>query len=179
MRAGLYKKRKRLKSLVKIRNHTYRRSSPSARRPGELDKEVVAKEMKRARATDGERLFLVEEFLSLQQISSFFSRMAAKVRQQPVTDQDILAVEEEVNFCSARESVLSSLQICHPIGIDQYDICALVKSKAVKKLKVALLQVLCESLELQVPSPEVRQKAPYVALLQKHVDSCTCSTIVA
>lgn len=178
MRAGLYKKRKRLKSLVKIRNPTYRRSSPSARRPGELDKEVVAKEMKRACATDGERLFLVEEFLSPQQISSFFSRMAAKVRQQPVTDQDVLAVEE-VNFCSARESVLSSLQICHPIGIDQYDICALVKSKAVKKLKVALLQVLCESLELQVPSPEVRQKAPYVALLQKHVDSCTCSTIVA
>lgn len=143
-----------------------------------LDPEVVAKEMRRARATDGERLLLVEEFLSPQQISSFFSRMAAKVRQQQVTDQDVLAVEEQVNFCSARDSVLSSLQICHPIFVDQYDICALVKSKTVKKLKVALLQVLCESLELQVPSPHVRRKAPYVALLQKLVDSCTCSAIV-
>ena len=93
-----------------------------------LDPEVVAKEMRRARAIDGERLFLVEEFLSPQQISSFFSRMAAKVRQQPVTDQDVLAVEEQVNFCLARDSVLSSLQICHPIVVDQYDICALVKS---------------------------------------------------
>lgn len=123
-----------------------------------LDPEFVAKEMRRARATDGERLFLVEEFLSPHQISSFFSRMAAKVRQQPVTDQDVLAVEEQVNFCSARESVLSSLQICHPIVVDQYDICALVKSKAVKKLKVALLQVLCESLELQVPSRKLDEK---------------------
>ena len=143
-----------------------------------LDPEVVAKEMRRARAIDGERLFLVEEFLSPQQISSFFSRMAAKVRQQPVTDQDVLAVEEQVNFCLARDSVLSSLQICHPIVVDQYDICALVKSKAVKKLKVALLQVLCESLELQVPSPQVRRKAPYVALLQNLVNSCSCSAII-
>lgn len=143
-----------------------------------LDPEVVAKEMRRARAIDGERLFLVEEFLSPQQISSFFSRMAAKVRQQPVTDHDVLAVEEQVNFCLARDSVLSSLQICHPIVVDQYDICALVKSKAVKKLKVALLQVFCESLELQVPSPQVRRKAPYVALLQKLVSSCSCSAII-
>ena len=37
-----------------------------------LDPEVVTKEMRRARAIDGERLFLVEEFLSPQQISSFF-----------------------------------------------------------------------------------------------------------
>ena len=84
-----------------------------------LDPEVVAKEMRRARAIGRERLFLVKEFLSPQQISSFFSRMAAKVRQQPVTDQDVLAVEEQqVNFCLARDSVQSSLQICHPIVVD-------------------------------------------------------------
>jgi len=39
--------------------------------------------------------------------------MAAKARQQPVTDQGVLAVEEQVNFSSARDSVLSTLQICH------------------------------------------------------------------
>ena len=71
-----------------------------------LDPEVVAKEMRRARATDGKRLFLVEEFLSLQQISSFFSRMAAKARQQPVTEQDVLAVEEQVNFSSAISAIV-------------------------------------------------------------------------
>ena len=66
----------------------------------------------------------------------------------------------------------------HPIVVDQYDVCAMVKSKAVNTLKVALLQVLCESLELQVPSPQVGRKAPYVTLLQNLVNSCTCSAII-
>ena len=38
-----------------------------------LDPEVVVKEMRHARATDGEGLFIVDEFLSPQQISPFFA----------------------------------------------------------------------------------------------------------
>ena len=132
-----------------------------------LDPGVVSKDMRRARGVDGERLFVVAEFLSPQQVSSYFSRLSAKRRQlqAQITEQDVLAVEEEANFCAARDSVLSSLQISHPIVVDQYNICALVKSKGVKKLKVGLLQVLCENLELQVPTPSVRRKAPYIDLL--------------
>ena len=43
--------------------------------------EVVAREMRRAQGPDGARLFNVAEFLSPQQISSCFSRIAAKVRK--------------------------------------------------------------------------------------------------
>ena len=98
-----------------------------------LDPDVVSKEMRRARGVDGERLFVVAEFLSPQQVSSYFSRLSAKRRQlqAQVTEQYVLAVEEEANFCAARHSVLSSLQISHPIVVDQYNICALVKSKGV------------------------------------------------
>lgn len=147
-----------------------------------LDPDVVAKEMRRARSPNGDRLFVVTEFLSAQQISSFFSRLAAKARQKEVqvTEQDALAVEEEVNFFTARDRVLSSLHVNHPIVVDQYDLCALVKSKEIKKLKVGLLQVLCESLDLQAPIPPVRRKAPYVtyvSLLQGLVESCSCSTM--
>ena len=142
-----------------------------------LDADVVAKEMRRARGADGDRLFSVTEFLSPQQVSSFFSRLAAKLRQEVrVTEQDVLAAEEQVNFFAARDSVLTSLHISHPIVVDQYDLCALVKSKGVKKLKVGLLQVLCESLELEVPVPAVRRKAPYLALLQELVNCCSCSS---
>ena len=58
---------------------------------------------------NGERLFA-------QQISSFFSRLAAKACQQEVqvTEQDVLAVEEQVNFSTARDTVLSSPHITHP-----------------------------------------------------------------
>ena len=78
-----------------------------------LDPDVVAKEMRRARGPNGDRLFVVTEFLSAQQISPFFSRLAAKARQKEVqvTEQDALAVEEEVNFFTARDRVLSSLHV--------------------------------------------------------------------
>ena len=35
-------------------------------------------------------------------------------------------VEEQVNFSTARDTVLSSPHITHPIVVDQYDLCALV-----------------------------------------------------
>ena len=44
-------------------------------------------------------------------------------------EQDALAVEEEVNFSTDRDRVLSSLHVTRPIVVDQYDLCALVKSK--------------------------------------------------
>ena len=48
---------------------------------------------------------------------------------------------------------------------------------SIKKLKLSLLQVLCESLDLQAPIPPVRKKAPYVSLLQGLVESCNRSTM--
>ena len=70
--------------------------------------------MRRARGPNGEKLFAVTEILSTQQISSFFSHLAARGCHQevPVTEQDaVLAVEEQVNFSTARDTVLSSPHI--------------------------------------------------------------------
>ena len=52
----------------------------------------VAQQMRRARGQDGTRLFSLDEFLTPQQISSYFSRMAAKKRK--LTEQDLEAEEE-------------------------------------------------------------------------------------
>ena len=86
--------------------------------------------MRRARGPNGEKLFAVTEILSAQQISSFFSRLAAKGCQQEVqvTEQDVLAVEEQVKFSTAWDTFP---HITHPIVVDQYDLCALVKSKEI------------------------------------------------
>lgn len=57
-----------------------------------LHPDNVAKEMRRALNSDGKCLFKPIEFLTEQQITSFFGRLAAKVRQQLVaTDEDICA----------------------------------------------------------------------------------------
>ena len=142
-----------------------------------VDPDVVSKEMRRARGTDGERLFCVSEFLTPQQVSSFFSRLAAKLRQQQpeVTPQDVLAAEEQINYSSVRANVFSTLHVRHPIVVDHYDVCSMVDNKSeFKKAKVGMLQYLCESLELEVPVPAVRRKAPYLVLLEELVNSCLC-----
>ena len=86
--------------------------------------------MLRARGPNGDKLLAVTEILSAQQISSFFSRLAAKGCQQEVqvTAQDVLAVEEQVNYSTARDTFP---HIAHTIVVDQYALCALVKSKEI------------------------------------------------
>ena len=67
-----------------------------------LDGEVVAREMRRAQGPDSAQIFNIAEFLSPQQISSDFSRLAAKVWKQLPDDCDVQASEEEINFMMAR-----------------------------------------------------------------------------
>ena len=78
-----------------------------------LDGDIVSHEMRRARGPDGVRLFKVSEFLTPQQCTSYFSRLAAKVRRQTSDDAEIQAVLEEENFTMARETILS-ITLQHP-----------------------------------------------------------------
>ena len=71
-----------------------------------LDAAAVAKEMRRARGADGERLFEISDFLTTQQVASFFSRTAAKLKQQTAPGEyDIIAMEEESNISNTKETV--------------------------------------------------------------------------
>ena len=140
-----------------------------------LDAETVAREMRSAIGPDGKRLFKVSEFLTTQQVFSFFSRLAAKARNRVPTEDDIRACEEEIHFNAARQEILSSLQLEHPIVYDQYNICELTKKGTLKNMKLGLLQFLCENFELESPAKKVRSKAPYLSLLEKMVSNCSCS----
>ena len=88
--------------------------------------------MRRAKGPNGERLFTMLDFLTPSQVSAFFSRLAAKFRQQTVAstvqEEDITAVNEEQNFSSARQLVMDTLHITHPLVIDQFDVCAMYKA---------------------------------------------------
>ena len=144
-----------------------------------IDPEVVAREMRRERDAHGERLFSKSEFLTPVQVSSFFSRLAAKIRKQlvekPLDEDDLAAITEEENFVTARESVLAALQLVHPIICDQQNVCEMVKAGSLAEQKVGQLQFLCTELGLDVPCPPVRRKSPYVTLLQEMVQKCGCT----
>ena len=139
-----------------------------------MDPDVVAKEMRRARNVNGQKLFTSSEFLSAQQVSSFFSRLAAKIHHNLASEEDIRAAEEEENFSSARDSVLSFVDLQHPVVYSTYDVCTLVKEDKLKKLKVNTLREICEALNLEVPSEPIKRKAPYTDLIEDSVKRCTC-----
>jgi len=142
--------------------------------------DAVAKEMRRSIGPDGKRLFLVTEFLSAQQIKSFFARQAAKqssTTSQPQTENDIVAQQEENNFSSAQLEVLSHLQAEHPVVYDHYNICELSHANMLSQLKLPVLKLICQELELQCNSDQdSRRKATYISLLQEMVNDCTCSS---
>ncbi|CAH3153596.1 unnamed protein product [Porites lobata] len=118
--------------------------------------------MRRAHGSNGERLFKSTEFLTSQQISSYFSRLSATTRQQTLTHEaDLTAIEDEINFSTAR---------------DQYNICAMAEEDTLKNLKVSLLQVICQGLNLDIPDQPIRRKAPYLKLLKEAISSCRCQS---
>ena len=126
-----------------------------------------------ARVTDGARLFQSSEFLTTTQITSFFSRQSALVRQRDPDEADIRAAQEESNFSEAKETV-ASIQLDHPLIYGQYDLCEMALNDSLKILKLPMLQHMCEDLGLDIPSKPMRKKAPYLALLKEIVSKCTC-----
>lgn len=135
-----------------------------------LNGEFVARQMRRAQGEDGKRLFNVSEFLSHQQIGSYFSRSAAKFKGTPIDENDRDAYEEEINFATVRISALQNIELEHPITYDQYNICAMAANGTLKKLKLVMLQNMCKHLELDVPKKDIRTKVPYEKLLKETVN---------
>lgn len=137
-----------------------------------VNPDVVAKEMRRCLGPDKERMFTVSEFLTGQQIKSFFSRQAAK---QNISDADILAAQEETNFSDTQQAILASFQIEHPIMFEQYNLCAMEKTDSFHKLKLTVLKSLCHNFKLNLENvKDGRKKAPYIALLKEFAASCQC-----
>ena len=147
--------------------------------------EIVATEMRRAKGLNGERLLGVPEILTTQQVASFFSRMAAKVKQQTapcaqaVTEQDLVAMEEEFYLSNVKESIFEQLNVTHPIHYQQYNICSMVENNTLKNLKLTILKLLCESFNLALPPGVVqrKRKKTYIALLEDLVRCCSCSAV--
>ena len=140
-----------------------------------LEADVVAKEMRRAVDNDGKRLFSISEFLTAQQISSFFSRLSIKSRHHPVpTNEDIAAAQEEINFDTTRQEILSRLDLQHPIVYDQYNLCAMVSGDKFKGLKLPFLKLICEKFDIEIRGADRRKLSPYVEAIKTMVSGCSC-----
>ena len=145
-----------------------------------LDPAIVARDMRYARNKDGTRQFTSGEFLSAQQIQSFFSRKSSRLHHtHPEGDlesqtDDLAAGEEQQAYDNTRGLVLREVHLPHPIVFDTYNLCNMHKNGKLNKLSVAMLRAACEHFDLNVEGITARLKAPYISLLQSLVLSCDC-----
>lgn len=145
------------------------------------DSRTVSKSMRKAKTLDGSRMFKKEDFLTAQQISNFFSRLAkaknldtfvgtpeltSEEYDSPVMDKDIQELSSDV---------MDAIGLKHPIIYDIYNICEMASQNKLKKFSIAMLTEICSSLDLDTTHIKKKLKEPYIKLLQDIVQSCGCS----
>jgi len=95
---------------------------------------TVVPEMRYAKDEVGSRWFTLDEFLTPQQVQSFFSRMAAKLRnrQEQVHEEDTTAAEDQAAYSSTQADTLKKCQLTHTIAYS-FNLCALNTSNGFKR----------------------------------------------
>ena len=137
--------------------------------------ETVAKEMRKAKDPNNRRLFKLEEFLTPQQISSYFSRFAARRKQLSESDYD--AAENDHVLREVREDIMLSLEqdlnrCKHPIMHGELQLCNMPEDE-LSLLRMATLKAICKKYGIDVSG---RRKEPYVKGIVSFLASCTCKS---
>ena len=74
----------------------------------------------------GSRKFTSAEFLSSQQIKSYFPRVSAKLRQSGISDDDdesdAQAAAQQDEYSAVRAHIIEECQLVHPIMYDTYNL---------------------------------------------------------
>lgn len=138
--------------------------------------------MRYARKEDGSRQFKMSDFLTAQQIQSFFSRRASTLHhrlpegEQEDQSDDLEAAEEQQAYDNTRALVIREVQLVHPIVFDRYNICSLYKAGKPRQLSVAMLRSACEYFDLNTEDIRTRKtwKAPHISLLEDFIAKCDC-----
>ena len=94
-----------------------------------LDPVDVVRDMHYAQNQQGVKVFTGDEFLTAQQIQSYFSRRASKLWHshsddpESEQDKDVMAAEEELAHENVRTMVLEEVPLRLPIVFDVFNLC--------------------------------------------------------
>lgn len=147
--------------------------------------EDVARQMRRVRGQDGKRLFAVDDFLTAQQITSYFSRMAAKKKNVTEAEvdteerenliRDVTAEITERLVAEEKEQPVSEVQsrsCCFSYG--RVNLCCKSRDELRAKLTLSNLKSVCLKYGIQGVSGN-RKKEPYVNALFSFIEARPCS----
>ena len=107
----------------------------------------VARSMMTARDVNGQRMFSSADFLTTQQITSFFSRLASK-RRLASADKEINAESEdeddsaqiEMDLEEMRATIMASTLPTHPICYENHNLCDLLTKGRLKNFAIDMLK---------------------------------------
>ena len=136
----------------------------------------VAKAMMTTRDDNGDRMFKSEEFLTTQQVSSFFSRLASKKRlPNAQDDDDAIAAEKETDLQDLQEMVVQEVSLQHPIIYDRHNMCELISKSKMKRFAVPMLKQMCIHFDIDIQDIKAKLKQPYIDKLTAFVGQCLCA----
>lgn len=132
-------------------------------------------------AEDLKRKFARSEWLEVQTIKGYFSRLAALQKGQEVSEEDTAcedtAIEREELLQDLIEEVQKQIDLQHPLMYEKNNICELfVANKldhALRKFKLCTLKAMCDSFGVDVDGPATR-KAPFITAVFELVKFCQC-----
>ncbi|CAB4017823.1 Hypothetical predicted protein [Paramuricea clavata] len=125
---------------------------------------------------NGDRMFTSEEFLTTQQVSSFFSRLASKKRLPNVQDDDdALEAENETDLQDLQELVVQEVTLQHPIYYDRHNMCELISNSKMKRFAVPMLQQMCIHFDIDINDIKANLKQLYIDKLTIFVGQCPCA----
>ena len=144
------------------------------------DPAQVAKDMRHARHEDGNRRFTVDEFLTPQQIKSYFSRAAAKLRQRGREDEDadncdFQVIEEQEAYSSTCAHVIDECQLIHSITYDTFNLCDIYATRKLTRLSISMLRLICSHFDMDIDNLSLSGKAPYMELIGNLVKTFSCT----
>ena len=141
----------------------------------------VSRLMMTAKDATGNRMFSFAEFLTVQQITSFFSRLTSKRRlaghsdiQAASNDEDGEAEVNEAAFQELSDYVMANILPTHPICYDSFNLCQLMSKSKLSTLAVKLLKEICDHYGIATEDITSRKKAPYIERLEGFLKQCGC-----
>ena len=144
------------------------------------DPNQVSADMRNARDEENNRRFSREEWLTQNQIKSYFSRLASAKRKGQQTEdlddqaelEDIFGEQEENSRQLLINSIIEKIGLRHPICYDVYDLCEYCKSSKLSKFNVVMLKAILKNFDISFKSKD--RKKDLVEHLAAFVQKCPC-----
>ena len=140
--------------------------------------------MQRAKGDSGIKLFNPSEYLTEQQITSFFSQEASQHNRYKdhgldESDEEYLqATEEESALDNFRDNVHLKVSLHQPIVCDTVNVCHLVQSDTIQKLSLAKLKEMCAFWDIDKSDILTKgRKRPFIKKIKAFTVDCSCQSI--